>query len=76
MSGGDLDKYRQVCAEVWRDRVNILTGCGDLSGEDVLVRAVYWRLCKTGDEPQYQSLADIPSLKELLRQYRDETGQS
>lgn len=70
------EKYRQVCDEVWRDRANILTGRGDLSGEDVLVRAVYWRLCKTGDEPKHNNLTDIPFLKELVRQYRDETGQN
>lgn len=70
------EKCRQVCDEVWRDRANILTGRGDLSGEAVLMRAVYWRLCKTGDEPELSLLADIPSLKELVQQYRDETGQS
>jgi hypothetical protein len=69
------EKCRQVCDEVWRDRANILTGRGDLSGETVLMRAVYWRLCKTGDEPEH-SISDIPFLKELVRQYRDETGQS
>ena len=75
MSATDSERRRQICEEVWRDRANILTGCDDLSGEAALVRAVYWRLCKAGDEPG-QSLADTPLLRELVQQYRDETGQS
>ena len=75
MSTTNLERCRQICREVWLDRANILTGRGDLSGEAVLVRAVYWRLCKTGDEPEH-SLADIPFIKELVQQYRDEIVQS
>jgi hypothetical protein len=74
MSTTKLERCRRICREVWLDRANILTGRGDLSGEAVLVRAVYWRLCKTGDEPE-QSLADTPFIKELVQQYRDETVQ-
>ena len=75
MSVTTSENCRQVCKEVWRDRASIVTGRGDLSAESALVRAVYWRLCKIGDEPE-QSLADAPLLKELVRQYRDEAGQS
>lgn len=75
MSATNSEKCRQICREVWQDRANILVDCSGLSGEAALVRAVYWRLCKTGDEPE-QSLADTPLLKELVQQYRDETVQS
>lgn len=75
MNAADSERCRQICQEVWRDRANILTGLGGLSGETALVRAVYWRLCKTGDEPD-QSLAETTFLKELVSQYRDETGHS
>jgi hypothetical protein len=75
MKATNSEKCKQICREVWLDRANILTGNDGLSGETALVRAVYWRLCKTGDEPE-QSLADTPFLKELVQQYRDETAQS
>lgn len=75
MSATNSERCRQVCREVWLDRANILVDCSGLSGEAALVRAVYWRLCKTGDEPE-QSLADTPLLKALVQQYRDETMQS
>jgi len=75
MSATNLEKCRQICREVWLDRANILSDCSGLSGEAALVRAVYWRLCKTGDEPE-QNIADTPLLKELVQQYRDETVQS
>ena len=72
MSVTNSEKCKRVCDEVWLDRANILTGRGDISGESALVRAVYWRLCKTGDEPE-QNLADTPFIQELVQQYRDET---
>lgn len=75
MSATNSEKCKQICREVWLDRANILADCSGLSGETALVRAVYWRLCKTGDEPE-QNLADTPFLKELVQQYRDETVQS
>jgi len=75
MSSTDSEKLRQICDEVWRDRADILTDCGVLSGENALVRAAYWRLCKAGGEPG-QRFDDAPLLKELLRQYRAEIGQS
>jgi hypothetical protein len=73
MSATSSENCRQVCREVWRDRATIVIGRGDLSAEKALVRAVYWRLCKIGEEPG-QGLADAPPLKDLVRQYRDETG--
>ena len=33
---------------MWRDRITVLKGRGFLSGEAALMRAVYWRLSKTG----------------------------
>jgi hypothetical protein len=41
------DKFKRVCDQVWRDREAILTRRGCLTGEAALMRAVYWRLCKT-----------------------------
>lgn len=41
------DKFKRVCDQVWRDRETILTRRGCLTGEAALMRAVYWRLCKT-----------------------------
>lgn len=41
------DKFRRVCDQVWRDREAILTRRGCLTGEAALMRAIYWRLCKT-----------------------------
>lgn len=76
MSTANSENLRQICNDVWRDRAGILADCGALSGETALLRAVYWRLCKAGDEPDRQRIADAPLLKELVRQYRDETGQS
>jgi hypothetical protein len=68
----DEERFAQVCEGVWRDRAAILFWCGSLSGEDALMRAVYWRLCKVGDKPE-QSFNDYaPLLKNLLRRYRDE----
>ncbi len=44
------DKFKRVCGQVWRDREAILTRRGGLTGEAALMRAVYWRLCKTWGE--------------------------
>ena len=72
MSTIDEERFAQVCESVWRDRAAILFWGGALSGEDALMRAVYWRLCKVGDAPE-QSFNDYaPLLKKLLRRYRDE----
>lgn len=45
------EKFKQLCDGVWQDRAAILTGCGNLSGEAALIRAVYWRLRKAGGGP-------------------------
>jgi hypothetical protein len=70
----DAQRVREICEAVWRDRVAIVTGRGILSGEDALVRAVYWRLCKAGDRPVEDSEDYTPFLQELVRQYRDEAA--
>jgi hypothetical protein len=76
MSRTNSEQLRQICNDVWRERAIILTDCnGVLTGESALIRAVYWRLCKAGAEPD-QRIAETPLLKELVRQYRDETSQS
>jgi hypothetical protein len=41
------DKFTRVCHGVWADRDTILSRRGGLSGEAALIRAVYWRLCKS-----------------------------
>ena len=71
---GDItsEKIEQVCEGVWRDRAAILGARGATSGEEALVGAAYWRLCKAGRSPG-QSLADCaPYLRELMRRYRAE----
>lgn len=40
--------FEEICNSVWRDRALVLMGRGLLSGEAALMRAVYWRLSKTG----------------------------
>lgn len=53
MIGTDTsEQFRRVCDGVWRDREAILTGRGGMSGEVALMRAVYWRLCKTWGAPE------------------------
>lgn len=69
-----LERFRLICDGVWRDRADILTDCGVLSGEATLVRAAYWRLCKVGGTPG-QGSDYAPFLDELVRQYRLEAGQ-
>ncbi|MGA9995057.1 MAG: hypothetical protein WBP93_06575 [Pyrinomonadaceae bacterium] len=57
--------FRQICDRVWRDRGAILFWRGPLSGEDALLRAVYWRLHKEGVE-QDQSVGDRQRDPKLL----------
>ncbi len=38
------ERFAKICSKVWLDRSAVLTGRGLLSGEEALVRAVYWRL--------------------------------
>ena len=40
----DSERFAEICSKVWLDRSAVLTGRGLLSGEEALVRAVYWRL--------------------------------
>lgn len=68
------DTIRRICDGVWRDRVAILDGRGAISGEDALIGAMYWRLCKAGHKPG-ESIADCaPFLRRLVHQYRAEAG--
>ena len=68
------EKIKQVCDGVWRDRALILEAGGVASGEEALVGAAYWRLCKAGRAPG-SSIADCaPFLRELIRRYRAEAG--
>ncbi|HEY0406461.1 MAG TPA: hypothetical protein VGC89_12090 [Pyrinomonadaceae bacterium] len=76
MSAVKAETLRQICDGVWRDRAGILFWRGILSGEDALRRAVYWRLCKTGAEPDENSKGYAPALQQLVEQYRDEAKQA
>lgn len=40
-----------MCDGVWSDRAAVLRDRGVLSGDAALVRAVFWRLCKAGVQP-------------------------
>ena len=72
MSTISAEKFEQICDDVWNDRAPILLRRGALSGEDLLIEAVYWRLCKAGGKPN-RSLNDYaPLLRKLIEQYRDE----
>jgi len=74
MGGFASEMIKQICDGVWRDRAAILGGRGVLGGEDALVGAAYWRLCEAGREPG-ESIADCaPLFRELVRQYRIESG--
>ena len=44
-------QFQEICNGVWRDRAMVLRGRGFLSGEAALMRAVYWRLSRTGIKP-------------------------
>jgi hypothetical protein len=44
------EQFQNICNGVWRDRAMVLKGRGFLNGEAALMRAVYWRLSKTGIE--------------------------
>lgn len=45
------EQFQEICNGVWRDRAVLLEGRGFLSGEAALMRAVYWRLSKSGIKP-------------------------
>lgn len=74
MGAINSEKFERICDGVWRDRASILSIGGALSGEAALVRAVYWRLCKAGAEPD-QSMSDhAPILDEMVRRYGNEAA--
>ncbi|SRR6266508_81627 len=52
MSTISSEQFANICNDVWRDRVAVLSQRGFLSAEAALVRAVYWRLCKAGVQPK------------------------
>src|ERR1044071_9814030 len=52
MTSINAEQFEEICDFVWNDRTSILRGCGSLSGEATLVRAVFWRLCKSGIKAQ------------------------
>ena len=71
----NAEKIKQICDGVWHDRDSILKGRGVLSGEDALVCAAYWRLCKAGRKPD-EGIKDCASfLNDLVNQYRAEAIQ-
>jgi hypothetical protein len=50
MTSINAEQFEEICDFVWNYRASILRGRGSLSGEATLVRAVFWRLCKSGIE--------------------------
>ena len=68
------EKIGQICAGVWRDREVILRGRGVFNGEDALVGAAYWRICKAGRQPGGGIADCAPFFRELVRQYRAEVA--
>jgi hypothetical protein len=68
------ETFEEICDGVWRDRAAVLFRRGDLSGEDALMRAVYWRLCKAGGDPERKIDGNAPLLRQLLQRYRDEAA--
>ena len=68
------EKIKQICDGVWHDRAAILRGRGALSGEDALIQALYWRLCKAVRKLGESTEDCAPFLRELVRQYRAEVG--
>jgi hypothetical protein len=74
MSRISAETFEQICDGVWRDRAAVLCQHGIASGEDALRRAVYWRICKVGGEPE-QSFKDYTTLLDrLLEHYRSEAA--
>ena len=75
MSTINAEGFGQICDGVWRDRAAILFWRGVLSGEAALVRAAHRRLSEAGDDPGQRVDDYAPSLRKLVRQYRDEAAQ-
>jgi hypothetical protein len=57
----NAEQFAQVCDRVWSDREALLRGRGRLNGDAALVRAVYWRLCKTGLESNARAESSSPT---------------
>ncbi|MDX6692787.1 MAG: hypothetical protein QOF02_390 [Blastocatellia bacterium] len=74
MSAVKMETLKEICDGVWRDRAGILFWRGALSGEDALRRAVYWRLCKTGAEPDENRKRYAHVLQKLVEQYINEAA--
>jgi hypothetical protein len=72
MSTISSEQFGELCNAVWRDRVAILKGQGNLSGEATLVRAVFWRLCKAGIKTK--GCADSDSSKPPFDAYQIVVG--
>lgn len=70
----DSEKIKQICEGLWHDRVTILEARDGLSGETILARAFYWRLCKAGHKPGESIEHCAPFLRELVCRYRDEAA--
>ena len=69
-------RFEQICDGVWRDRATILADRGFLSGEDALIRAVYWRLYKIGADLGASRDAHATVVNALIQHYRDEFGKN
>ena len=65
-------QFGEICNGVWRDRAAVLRGRGLLSGEAALLRAVFWRLCKSGVKPAGN--AENYSSKPTLDSYQSVVG--
>jgi hypothetical protein len=45
----NAEQFEEICDRTWSDRVSVLRRSGTLmSGEEALMRAVFWRLRKAG----------------------------
>src|ERR1700730_4364318 len=65
-------QFREICNGVWRDRADVVRGRGLLSGEAALLRAVFWRLCKSGVKPT--NSAENDSSKPTMLSYQSVVG--
>ena len=54
------NQFREICNAVWHSRAAVLKGCGDLSGETALMRAVFWRLRKVGLRYTGENFGSLP----------------
>jgi len=68
MSSINAKQFEEICDRAWSDRLSVLRGCGNLSGEAALVRAVFWRLRKAGINSR--GCADTSGSTPALRAYQ------